>query len=197
MPQQSSSAPWRRTVTLVTGLNLGYFGIEFAVGIAISSVSLFADSIDFLEDASVNGLILLAMGWSIRQRARVGMALAAILMIPALATVWALWHKLGNPMPPQPVPLTLAGLGALVVNLGCALMLARFRDHGGSLTKAAFLSARNDAIANIAIIAAGAATAVTNSVWPDVVVGVGIAILNFGAAKEVFEAAVKEHRAVP
>src|SRR5689334_3515523 len=115
MPQQSSSAPWRRTVTLVTGLNLGYFGIEFAVGIAISSVSLFADSIDFLEDASVNGLILLAMGWSIRQRARVGMALAAILMIPALATVWALWHKLGNPMPPQPVPLTLAGLGALVV----------------------------------------------------------------------------------
>jgi Co/Zn/Cd efflux system component len=92
-------------------------------------------------------------------------------------------------------PLSLAGLGALAVNLACALMLARFRDHGGSLTKAAFLSARNDALANVAIVAAGLLTALTVSAWPDLVVGLGIALLNADAAREVWEAAQAERRA--
>src|SRR5258706_1580460 len=54
----------RRTVVWVALLNVAYFGVEFAVGLAIGSVSLFADSIDFLEDASVNVLIAIALGWS-------------------------------------------------------------------------------------------------------------------------------------
>jgi len=184
----------RRTVCLVALLNLGYFGVEFAVALAIGSVSLFADSIDFLEDASVNLLILAALGWSAVRRARVGMLLAVILMVPALATLWTAWDKFSTPVPPAPLPLSLAGLGALVVNLGCALMLARFRAHAGSLTKAAFLSARNDALANVAIIAAGLLTAYTFSVWPDLVVGLAIAAVNADAAREVWEAARQEHR---
>lgn len=43
-----------RVVRLAAVLNLVYFGVEFAVARAIGSVSLFADSIDFLEDASAN-----------------------------------------------------------------------------------------------------------------------------------------------
>jgi Co/Zn/Cd efflux system component len=62
--------------------------VEFAVALAIGSVSLFADSIDFLEDASVNLLIVLALGWRARNRARLGMALAGILLVPGLATLW-------------------------------------------------------------------------------------------------------------
>ena len=184
----------RRAVALVALLNLGYFGIEFAVALAIGAVSLFADSVDFLEDASVNLLILLALGWSLRARARVGMGLAAILLVPALATLWALWDKLQLPIPPAPVPLTLTGLGALAVNFGCALLLARYRHHGGSLTRAAFLSARNDVFANIAIVIAGAITAFAPSVWPDVLVGAGIMLMNADAAREVWQAARDEHR---
>jgi Co/Zn/Cd efflux system component len=184
----------RRAVGLVALLNLAYFGIEFAVALAIGAVSLFADSVDFLEDASVNLLILLALGWSLRARARVGMGLAAILLVPALATLWALWGKLQLPIPPAPVPLTLTGLGALAVNFGCALLLARYRHHGGSLTRAAFLSARNDVFANIAIVIAGAVTAFAPSVWPDVLVGAGIMLMNADAAREVWQAARDEHR---
>ncbi|MGH9429569.1 MAG: cation transporter, partial [Terriglobia bacterium] len=47
----------RKVVIIVAVLNLAYFGVEFAVAVAIGSVSLFADSVDFLEDASVNFLI--------------------------------------------------------------------------------------------------------------------------------------------
>lgn len=184
----------RRTVGLVALLNLAYFGIEFAVALTIGSVSLFADSIDFLEDTSVNFLILVALGWTARKRARVGMALAGILLIPGLATLWTAWDKLATFSPPEPFALSLTGAGALAVNLSCALMLARFRHHSGSLTKAAFLSARNDALANLAIIAAGFVTAFTLSAWPDIIVGLGIFLMNLDAAREVWQAARNEHR---
>ena len=186
----------RRAVAVVAVLNLAYFGVEFAVALAIGSVSLFADSVDFLEDASINILIAVGLGWTAKGRARLGMALAGILLVPAAATLWTAWAKLNVPVPPAPVPLSLAGAGALAVNLTCALILARFRRHGGSLTRAAFLSARNDALANVAIVAAGLVTAfLWPSAWPDLIVGLGIAVLNADAAREVWEAARKEHRA--
>ena len=75
-------------VTVVALANLAYFFVEFAVARRIGSVSLFADSVDFLEDASVNFLIVTALGWSERNRARVGMFLAAVLLVPALALLW-------------------------------------------------------------------------------------------------------------
>ena len=194
-PSAGSRTALHRTVRLVALLNLAYFGVEFAVALAIGSVSLFADSIDFLEDASVILLSFLALGWSPAARARVGMVLAAILLIPALALLWALWRKFQLPVPPAPLPLSVTGLGALGVNLACALLLARFRHHAGSLTRAAFLSARNDAFANVAIVLAGGVTAWSGSVWPDVVVGLAIATMNADAAREVWEAARGEHAA--
>lgn len=188
----------RTAVLVVALLNLGYFSIEFAVALNIRSVSLFADSVDFLEDTSVNLLIFFALAWSGKTRARIGMAMAAILLVPALAFLWSLWGKLADPVPPEPFALSVTGLGALVINTGCAVLLARFRSHGGSLTKAAFLSARNDAIANMAIIAAGLLTAyLWRSIWPDVIVGLGIAAMNLDAAREVWEAAHEEHEAQP
>lgn len=186
----------RRVVLLVALLNLGYFGIEFAVALTIGSVSLFADSIDFLEDASVNLLILFAIGWSLRARSRVGMALALILLVPGLATLWTAWEKFNSPVPPEALAMTLTGLGAFAVNLLCAYLLAAYRNHSGSLTRAAFLSARNDAFANVAIIVAGVITAfLWRSAWPDLLVGLGIAALNADAAREVWQAAREERRA--
>lgn len=190
--------PLRRVVRLVALFNLGYFGIEFAVAAVIGSVSLFADSVDFLEDASVNVLIAVALGWTARNRARLGMGLAVILLVPGLATVWTVWEKFNAPIAPEPLPLSLAGLGALGVNLTCAFMLASYRHHVGSLTRAAFLSARNDALANVAIIAAGMITAfVWPTAWPDLIVGLAIAAMNADAAREVWQAAREEHRAEP
>jgi Co/Zn/Cd efflux system component len=193
--EHAQSRRLRTAVLWVATLNLAYFGVEFTTALAIGSVSLFADSVDFLEDASINILIAVAIGWTARRRAFLGMVLAMILLVPALAGLWTAWQKLASPVAPAPLPLTLTGIGALVVNLSCAFILARFRDHRGSLTKAAFLSARNDAFANIAIIAAGGITAfLWRSAWPDLMVGVGIAIMNADAAREVWEAAHDERR---
>jgi Co/Zn/Cd efflux system component len=184
-----------RVVALVAALNLGYFAVEISVALAIGSVALLADSADFLEDAAVNLLILLGLSWSVRGRARLGRVLAGVLLAPALAFLWALWGKLSAPVPPPGLVLGLTGLGALAVNLGCALMLARVRRAAGSLTRAAFLSARNDAAANLGIIAAGLVTAfLWPSIWPDVLVGLAVAALNLDAAAEVWQAAREEGR---
>ena len=191
----TGDAALRRVVLAVALLNLGYFGIEFAVARTIGSVSLFADSIDFLEDATINILILVALGWSAHRRSLVGMLLAAILLIPGISTLWTAWEKFLAPVPPDAALLSLTGAGALAINLFCAYLLARFRTHSGSLTRAAFLSARNDALGNVAIIAAGLVTAASLSPWPDLVVGLGIFLMNLDAAREVYIAARKERSA--
>ena len=102
-----------------------------------------------------------------------------------LATLWTASDKFLLPVPPAPLPLSLTGAGALAVNLTCALMLARYRTHGGSLTRAAFLSARND-------VGAGLLTAYIASAWPDLIVGLGIFLMNLDAARQVYVAARSE-----
>ena len=186
------TAQLRRAVIYVALANLAYFFVEFSVARQIGSVSLFADSIDFLEDTSVNFLVLLALGWTAQRRAGVGMFLALLLLVPGIATAWMAWSKFLAPEPPSELALSITGLGALLVNLSCAFMLARVRNVAGSLSRAAFLSARNDAFANVAIIGAGVVTFFWASAWPDLIVGVGIFLLNLDAAREVFEAARRE-----
>jgi Co/Zn/Cd efflux system component len=182
----NADANWnvaRRAIAIVAALNLAYFGVEFTVATQIGSVSLFADSIDFLEDAAVNALIFIGLAWSTRARAKLGMGLALMLLLPGVATLWTAWQQWQLAHVPSPAPLASTGLGALVVNLACAVLLAKVRHAHGSLTRAAFLSARNDAIANVAIIGAGAVTWLYRSSWPDLVAGLGIFLMNLDAAR--------------
>lgn len=184
----------RRATMIVALLNLAYFGIEFAIARAIGSASLFADSVDFLEDASLNVLIAVVLSWSTRNRAVLGMGLAGLLLVPGVATLWTAWLKLHSPLPPAALTLSATAGGALVVNLCCALLLARYRKLGGSLTRAAFLSSRNDVLANVAMIVSGFITVLTRSGWTDLLVGLSIAGLNADAALKVWRAACAERR---
>lgn len=189
-----SALTMRRAVVVVAGLNLAYGLIELAVALQISSVSLFADSIDFFEDGAVNILIAVALGWTAASRRRLGFGLALFLFLPALATLWIAVLKLFDPVAPDAAALGITALGALIINLVSALLLARHRRSGGSLAVAAWMSARNDAFANMAMIAAALVTAqVWHSAWPDLIVGLGIFYLNLDAARAILIAARAEH----
>jgi Co/Zn/Cd efflux system component len=160
----------RRAVFVVALLNLAYFGVEFAVALAIGSVSLFADSVDFLEDASINLLIFIALSWSVPRRAVLGMVLAGILLIPGFATLWTAWDKFWLPLPPAPSRSRSRAPGA-----GGEPHL---RGHPGTLSRPCRQSdprgisvCPQRRFANIAIIAAGFVTAATLSGWPDLVSG--------------------------
>ncbi|WP_062299546.1 cation transporter [Demequina maris] len=184
--------PLRRAVLAVALINLAYAVVEFTVSQLIGSVALVADSIDFLEDGILNLLIFFAAAWPLHRRSRVGHALAIVILVPALVTLVTAVAKILDPTRPETVPLTVTALGALAANLTAAAILARHRHAGGSLARAAWLSARNDALANVAIIASAAIALAWVSGWPDIVVGVGIALLNADAGVKVWRAASKE-----
>lgn len=122
--------------------------------------------------------------------------LAALILIPAVAAVVTVVTKIMNPVAPSPEGLTGIAFGALVVNVVCAILLMQLRGEGSSLATGAWLAARNDALANLLIIAAGLLTFVWETAWFDIVVGAIIAAINLSAAKEVWEASREEHDSV-
>jgi Co/Zn/Cd efflux system component len=184
----NKEALFKKSILLVALANLSYFFVEFFVARHIHATSLFADSIDFLEDASINLLIFLALHWTSKNKARLGKVLAIILIIPAFAFLYTAWQKFYIPSVPDPSMLSVTGVGALLINFSCVYILVKFRNYQGSLSRAAFLSARNDALANIAIIFAGLISFIWYSLWPDLLVGFFIMAINLDAAKEIWEA---------
>lgn len=185
----------RRTVLLVAGLNLAYFFVEASVALSIGSVSLVADSVDFLEDTAINLLIALALGWPLARRAVAGHIMAVVILVPALAAAWQAFAKAFDPSAPNVTALLVTAGGAAAVNAVCAFLLARVRHHGGSLSGAAYLSARNDVAVNLAIIVMALVTAWIGSGWPDIALGVVIVLVNTRAAWEVWQLAGEERLA--
>ena len=185
----------RRVVLTVALLNLSYFFVEFSVALVAGSVSLLADSVDFLEDTSINLLIFVALGWPLARRAVAGKAMALVILGPAALAAWEAARRLSDPSVPDVVPLVVVSLGAIAVNGTSAWLLAQVRHHGGSLSTAAFLSARNDVLVNVAIIVMAVTTAWTRSGVPDLVLGCFIILLALHAAREVWELSEEERLA--
>lgn len=182
-----------RRVVLAVGLaNLAYGLVEAGVGLAIGSVALLADAADFGEDAAINLLVALALGWSAERRRRTSRLLAVIVLVPALVAAWELVSKVLHPVAPEATTLTATALGAAVVNLLCALALARVRGRGGTLTAAAWYAARNDVLINVLVMGVGVLTAFTSSVLPDLVAGALMILIGLHAAWEVWEGAEDE-----
>lgn len=182
----------RRKVLFIALINAIYFVVEFYFGRKFNSVSLISDSVDFLEDASINLLIAFAIGWSLRKRIVTGYILAVILLIPGVAFLWNAIDQILSPEIPDGTGMGIVAFGALVVNLFCAYLIWDHKHHDGGLVKAAYFSARNDAVANVLTILAGVVTLMTVSVIPDLVIGIAIFLLNASAAKEVLSAAKRE-----
>jgi Co/Zn/Cd efflux system component len=194
-PGQLDATRLRRVVLTVAILNFSYFFVEFGVALAAGSVSLLADSVDFLEDTSINLLIFVALGWPLARRAMIGKVMALILLGPAAVAAWKAIERFADPVAPDVAPLVLASLGAIVVNGTSAWLLANVRSQGGSLSRAAFLSARNDVLVNVAIIGMGVLTASTGSGWPDLILGCFIILIALHAAYEVWEVSEEERLA--
>lgn len=185
----------RRIVLIVAALNFSYFFVEFTVALVAGSVALLADSVDFLEDTAINLLIFIALGWTLAKRAAIGKVMALVILGPAAVAAWQAIQRFSDPVAPDVVPVVLASLGAIAINGTSAWLLVRVRSHGGSLSRAAFLSARNDVLVNVAIIAMAVITLWTDSGWPDLILGCFIILLALHAAYEVWEVSEGERLA--
>lgn len=192
---RSAADRLRRIVLVVALINFAYFFVEFSVALVAGSVSLLADSVDFLEDTAINLLIFVALGWPLARRALMGKGMALVILGPATVAGFAAIRRFADPVAPDVLPVVLASLGAIAVNGTSGWLLAGVRHDGGSLSRAAFLSARNDVLVNIAVIGMAVVTLWTSSGWPDLVLGCAIILIAVHAAWEVWEVSEEERLA--
>lgn len=175
---------YRRALWIVVVLNIGFGLGEIIAGFIANSQALKADALDFLGDGSITFVGLLALSWSAATRSRV--AITQGLFLGALG-LWviamAIWRAL-NAVPPDAELMGGVGLGALAVNVVAALILARFRK-GDAQARAIWLFSRNDAINNVAVIAAAGLVFWLESAWPDIIVAAVIALVFLHSAWEI------------
>lgn len=185
---------YKRALWIVVILNIGFGLVEIVAGFLSGSQALKADALDFLGDGSITYIGLLALGWAAATRARVALTQGLFLAALGVSVItMALWRAL-NAVPPEADIMGGVGIVALGINVTAALVLARFRDGGDAQTRAIWLFSRNDALANIAVIAAAGLVYWLDSAWPDLVVAGAIALLFIHSAWEIVRHARVELR---
>lgn len=189
-----STAAVRRVLQVVLAINLTMFFAEFTAGLLARSTALMADSVDMLGDALVYILSLYALGRSLRWRA--GAALVKGVIIAAFG-IWVfvevVMKVIGGGIPTAST-MGLFGAIALIANLICLALLYRYRHRDVNLSST-FECSRNDVIANAGVIAAAAGVAISDSFWPDVIVGTIISVVFFRSAVRVLRTAWPQIRA--
>lgn len=182
---------YARALWLGMGLNLGFGVIEIVAGFIGESQALKADSLDFLGDGLVSLLALVAIGWTLRARAKVafgqGIFLAALGFGVLIQTVLD-WSE---PVIPEGGMILGYGLAALAVNIVSALLLIPYRK-GDASAEAVWLFARNDAIGNAGVVAAALAVIYTGAAWPDRVVALVVAGLFLQSAFSILRDARRD-----
>jgi Co/Zn/Cd efflux system component len=184
---------YRKALILCAGLNGAMILIEGGVGLAVGSAALLADAADFVEDAMMFTLAVLALGWSARARATAGVVQGLTMAAVGFGALGAIVYRLLAGGAQNAPSVGIVALMALTVNVYCAYRLARF-TLGDSSVRAVWLSSRNDAILNVLTVLAAGVIYATHSGWPDIVVGGLIATINLWAAGEVLLTAIRESR---
>jgi Co/Zn/Cd efflux system component len=184
---------YRAVLWIALLLNAAMFIVEMVASLLSGSVSLQADALDFFGDAANYGITLFVLGMSLQARSYAALFKGLTM---GLFGVWVLanaLHRLLTDAVPDAAVMGVIGLLALVVNVCVAVMLFRFRN-GDANARSIWLCSRNDAIGNIAVIAAASGVLATSSGWPDIAVAAIIASLSLSAAWQICRQAREEHK---
>lgn len=182
------SRRYRRILWVALLVNLAMFVVEIGAGVKAGSVSLLADSLDFLGDSANYGISLWVLGMSLAIRARAAQFKAVTMLLFGLGVLGtALWHWWQGEVPSAPT-MGVVGTLALLANLGVAVLLYAYRE-GDSNMRSVWLCTRNDALGNLAVLGAALGVFGTGSAWPDLIVASIMALLAITAAVQVLRQA--------
>ncbi|MEN9629324.1 MAG: hypothetical protein RJA10_2551 [Pseudomonadota bacterium] len=182
---------YRRALWVALVVNALMAVVEVATGLKADSVSLLADAVDFAGDAANYGLSLAVLSLALAWRSRVawikGWSMAAFGVFVLGRGLWSLLTG----QVPEPLTMGVVGTLALVANVAVALLLYRFRE-GDANMRSVWLCTRNDALGNLAVVAAALGVFGTGRAWPDLVVAAVMATLALSAARSVLRQARAE-----
>jgi Co/Zn/Cd efflux system component len=174
-------------------INAAMFAVELAGGLHAGSVSLLADAVDFFGDAANYAVSLVVFGMALTWRARAavfkGLTMGAF---GVLVLAQAAWNAVAGTVP-EPATMGAIGALALAANFGVAWMLYAWRE-GDANMRSVWLCSRNDAIGNVAVMAAALGVFGTGSAWPDLLVAAIMGVLALSAARSVLRQAREELR---
>ncbi|MDH3900676.1 MAG: cation diffusion facilitator family transporter [Gammaproteobacteria bacterium] len=180
----TATAGERRILVIVLLINATMFAAEFSAGLMAGSTALLADSLDMLADAVIYAIGLFALGRASHWRARAALtsglfqlALGAGIAIEAMV-------KLFVDGLPDTATMGLFGVLALVANSICFVLLTRFRDGDINL-RATWICSRNDMIGNIGVLIAAGLVLWLDSGWPDIIIGLMIALIVMRSAYRI------------
>jgi Co/Zn/Cd efflux system component len=184
---------YRRVLWIALVLNAAMFFVEIAAGVQSDSVSLLADAVDFFGDAVNYGLSLAVLGLALAWRAKVAWLKGASMGLFGLWVIGAATWNLVHGVVPEARTMGLIGTLALLVNLGVAVLLYAWRE-GDANMRSVWLCTRNDAIGNLAVLAAAAGVFGTGQGWPDLLVAAVMGTLALSSAYVVLGRANHELR---
>ncbi|CAN5283138.1 cation transporter [soil metagenome] len=182
---------WRRVLWIALAINLAMFAGEIVAGVASGSRSLQADALDFLGDAANYAISLGVAGMALQWRSRAAVLKGGtILLFGIYVLITTLIAALGDGVP-RAETMGAVGLLALLANGGVALMLYRYRS-GDANMRSVWICSRNDAIGNLAVLAAAAGVVGTGTQWPDLIVAGIMASLGIVGGSQILRHALGE-----
>ena len=172
------------TLRIVLAINAVMFAVEFSAGLLARSTALLADSLDNLGDAATYGLSLYAVARGKRAKAKIALFKSALILAAALFVIGQVGYGMANPGIPVFETMGLVSVLALAANGTCLALLWKHRSEDVNMSSV-WECSRNDIISNSAVFVAAGAVWLTESRWPDLIVGALLAILLLSSAIRV------------
>lgn len=182
---------YRKALWIVVLLNVGYGLIEIVGGFIADSQALKADALDFLGDGSITFLGLLAIGWSLRLRARTALLQGMFLGAMGIGVLVYTIYRTQVLQTPEAELMGFLGFGALLINIISVIVLVPHRK-GDVNVRAVWLFSRNDALGNVLVIVAAGFVFWTSTSWPDLIAAGIIASLFLQSSWSIIKDARRE-----
>ena len=184
-------AQQRSVFRIVLLINVFMFLVEATAGILAYSTALLADSVDMLGDAIVYGFSLYVIGRGAVWQARAAFLKGTIMAAFGLGVFAQVVFKILHGIVPAAEIMGLVGLMALLANLLCLMLLWQRRGDDINM-RSAWLCSRNDVISNVGVLLGALAVRLTQSPWPDIMIGLLIAAVFSRSAISVIRDASRE-----
>ena len=172
----SEDGQQRKTLLTVLILNALLFAVLGVGGLMADSSALMANAVDNGSDAAVYLISFLAVGRAVQWKRRAARASGIMLLIFAVGVLLDAARRWWFGAEPVGWTMMALALVAAGVNLVCLLLLRRSQTDDVNM-RAAETFSLNDFASNGGILVAGGLVMWLDRAWPDLAVGVLVAII--------------------
>jgi len=181
----------RGVLIILLCINAAMFVFEISIGWWAESTALIADALDMLADALVYAVGLYAVGKAAGVKANAAMLSGLLQLLLGMMVLLDILRRLIMGSEPVSELMMIMGFIALIANVTCLRLIEKHRE-GEVHMRASWIFSKNDVIANLGVIVAGALVWYLDSRWPDIVIGTVVAIIILTGAKNIIQESRQE-----